>query len=149
MKCKHIPIRSHRCDVECIEHKSLWKLKRFKHLNINLNNMKKLRKGSFNVQYNVWISLQMLYVNCMMVKEIWRFISPKSHICRGICPREEWLFGVKIFIFPEHSCNKSFIIPNNKWWNTIRWLLISFWLVAIITSWFCFFFLIVYLCFHN
>jgi hypothetical protein len=49
----------------------------------------------------------------MIVREIWRFVHPRKIIFTKGSARGEWL-GEQIFISPEHSCHKLFIIPNQN-----------------------------------
>jgi hypothetical protein len=72
---------------------------------------------TFMVLYNIikpYNSFFMIiYIYCMLVREIWKFIHPRvSYSLRATPEGNMILVGEYIFIFPEPACYKCFIIPN-------------------------------------
>ena len=59
------------------------------------------------------VTYNTLYIYCMLVKEIWKFIHPRvSYSLRATPKGNMILVGEYIFIFPEPACYKCFIIQN-------------------------------------
>ena len=56
---------------------------------------------------------RILYIHCMLVREIWKCIHPRvSYSLRATPEGKMRLVGEYIFIFPEPACYECFIIPN-------------------------------------
>ena len=75
----------------------------------------------------LFIFFGILYIHCMLVREMWKFIHPIVLYSLRATPEEIMvLVGEYIFIFPEPACYKCFIIPNeNKKTHTCKILLES------------------------
>jgi hypothetical protein len=59
------------------------------------------------------LGVLLLYMYCMLVREIWIFIHPRvSYSLRATHEGNMILEGEYIFIFPEPACYQCFIIPN-------------------------------------
>ena len=71
-----------------------------------------LSDNEFNIIFDDIVEV-ILYIYCMLVREIWKIIHPRvSYSLRATPEGNMILVGGYTFIFPEPACYECFIIPN-------------------------------------